>query len=204
MLVDLSLFQDVIFLVKGVEMIKIEAFFFTLSLLLISACAPVFYNYYYISFEGYPDIKVLHYGESKVSNLKHHEEMPIKYQLSKESYTVYLDLDLVTNGGPRLFIKAKKKNGSPLDIHGVVTSNIAPSKRCGLFDEPYPQDKVPVNELVKVYNWYLSRNGCSMSDDNTNRMVVSFEVINDNKVIGKEVLPFKIVHNGFYILNDAI
>ena len=172
--------------------------------LLICGCAPVFQNYVYISLENTPNIQILEYGKSSVSNLQKHKDMPVEYKLSRETYDIYLQLDTTNNGGPRLFVKVRGTNGKPLVLQNNNLSKKLPYERCGLLGEAYPQDKISENELAKVYEWYLDRKGCAVNDRNQEDRVISFKVAVTDGLIFEEILLFELVQNGFYILNDAI
>lgn len=174
-----------------------------LLLLSLMGCAPVIKDYHYLSFEQKPKLEVLKYGKSQIDNLFNHESMPITYVLKTALYELNIDLNTVTNGSPRIFLRAKSSDGLSLVIEGIYSKDIEPLDRCGLFGKPYPQDNVLDTEQVITYNWYLFREGCNKPLSKRR----SFTVIigdKDKTLLGKETLFFKIVRNGSYVFFDGI
>lgn len=175
-----------------------------LFLFYITACVPVSHKYYYISLEDRSNLQVLKNGKSGIDNLENHKEMPVSYELVNELYTVYFDLDTMSKRSPRVFIRAKNREGASYEIKGLALSDIDPLKKCSVFSDPYPHDNFPVSEKVKVYDWYLFREGCSV-DKGASKKSLSFEVLDESDIlIGTEELFFYLIENGSYMVYDSI
>lgn len=167
-----------------------------LSPIFVSACVPTPHKYYYISLEENSGVNVIGYGESQVDNLSLHKKMPVKYEINRENYKVYLSVDLEQEL-PTLFVESKKNDGTVL----IISSENKP-ENCGFFSDPYSQ----VNgKKIKIYTWYIFREECSLSEVYRKDMIINFDVMDlDNRVIGRESLPFSLIYNGIYVVNDAI
>jgi len=164
----------------------------------------VSHKYYYISFEDRSNLRVLERGESGIDNLKNHKEMPLRYELVGDLYSVYFDLDTMSKRDPRIFISAKNSEGISFGVQSLASSDIDPLKRCGIFSDPYPHDNLPASENIKVYDWYLFREGCSV-DKGSSKKALSFEVLDERGVlIGKEELFFYLIENRSRTAYDSI
>lgn len=70
-----------------------------LGAFLVGACTPNLSAYYYMSFVDIPDIKVLEYGKADYWPMFGHKEMPIRYELKRDGYTLLLSADTQHLGG---------------------------------------------------------------------------------------------------------
>ena len=160
---------------------------------MITACVPVFKKEYYLSFEKVSDIETI-----KVLN-----KIPVAYSLSRENYTVDINLD--DKSGLRLFIRATGIGGGSMVINTEPVVGISEDKRCGVFSVPYPQDDIPDAQDVVVFNWYIFRTGCEAEKIKKQPLTLNFSVSDThNGMLGVETMPFEIKEKGIKVVFDAI
>lgn len=174
---------------------KTILFFFVVFL--INGCVPIKYDYYYISFEDTPDIKILAYGNATISKLELHESMPVDYELNRDRYTIFIDVDQ-TSKRPASFIRAKNLEGLDLKVR-VITDG----SKCGGFD--FLTVNVKDDEFLRYEWWGFIKAECLNKEISADERTISFHVIdNAENLLGEERLSFELIKNGIYIEQDAI
>ena len=172
-----------------------------LLLLSLTACVPVFFSNHYLSFEDNPNLMVVEYGKERNQDaLLFDSEIPLKYELVRDAYTVYFEID-----GLGAYIRAKDHAGTPLSIQSLDNSHINPIKRCHYIRGPQdmlsPKRKMRMGEKAVLYSWYSKRENCSDSDSR----ILAFQVFDENNVlVGEEALPFYKGKNGITVIMDAL
>ena len=157
---------------------------------LVSGCVPMSFKYRYISFEKIPNIQILTYEKSEVNSLKFHGPMASRYQLERNLYTLFLNIDKHSKR-PSVFIKLQQHNGINIMVKGVSISN------CGGFDSLHE------NGAELRYEWWgFIKQECLRA--NTDEQIISFQVLNEEgNILKEEKLPFILKENGIYFENDA-
>ena len=175
------------------------------DLLLVTACAPVYQSYHYISLAQNPDINILEYGKFDRGHLINHNEMPVRYELARSLYALHFELDLKQPNGYRMVIRLNSRSAPPFKVIGGVLPTVSPVEECERYsNHMFPHDNIPNDEQALSYTWYLFRSGCALDGDE-NSKIMSFHVIDERgEIAGEEVLFFRFVRNGGYISYDAI
>ena len=182
--------------ILGIDSMR-KTILFLFVVLLTNGCVPIKYDYYYISFEGAPDIKTLTYGRAVISKLESHESMPVEYKLKRDRYIVFIETDKKSKR-PASFIRAKKLEGQDLKIEAITNSS-----KCGGFD--FLTVNIEDEQFLRYEWWGFVKAECLNKEIIADEMMISFRVIDDaGNLLGEERLPFKLIKNGIYIEQDAI
>ena len=106
--------------------------------------------------------------------------MPLKVQLSRPSYTLLFDTPLQIS--PVVFISARDREGLPLLISGPHVRRVYPGSAAEL-------------DGFEFSFYVLEANGESLSIEISN---------SSGKVLGSELLPYKVVSRGYSYGIDSV
>ena len=175
--------------------------------LLSGACVtPNLVEYYYMSFVDVPGIKVLEYGKADLWPMFGHEEMPIRYELKRDGYTLFLSTDIqrIAGGGGRVMLKT-----GCADLHARVISTTkehSTSNSCGVTGFGANRTFDEIREWKALDLWGAAGAYCGRTESGRrvlfDRMpgVLDYQVINDDgEVVAEERLHFTLVRNGTYL-----
>lgn len=183
---------------------KHDSFFIVLLLLLLQGCVPYVNQFNYISLVDVPDIQVLEYGKYEPGKTFSHEEMPVKYELPRASYKLYFEIDSYS-AGKVLMVWSKSSSDDPLDVRAVDVEG-----SCGGFRSYRSKNEYWNAVRAKYYSWGAKTRNCTSEgssyqlDVDQKYRVIAFEVLDGGIVLGKEVIPFKWVNNGYYVHSDSL
>lgn len=158
---------------------------------LLSSCAPVFGKYYYFSLEGGDGVVVLERSASDVSNLFFHDEMPTKYQVMRNEYSIFIEIDKKSYL-PVISMNALSDDGANYVLKEQKTK--------------ITQDCISFSQFTKEtenhikFFWY----SCN-EEDAPEAVTVYFDVFNQDEVaVSSEELRFKLTPNGIHYFIDAL
>lgn len=161
---------------------------------LMVGCAPHYSKYQYI--EPIDEVsRVIEQGKSEVSGLKKHKLMPIRHELARDKYLIYLDVD-VKSFWPSVYITVES-SGKKLSLQRAGQGQCG-----GFYSYPYREsidDKV--NELR--YEWSPPF-FCPYSAPDDSPKIISFSVFDGDELIAQEELHFSLIENGWVVSFDAI
>ena len=169
------------------------------ALLFSVGCVPKFFEYKYISLEQLEGVQVISHGKSEISHLLSDNEMPVRYELARESYILVFELDKKYYW-PSIFVGSKSLSNVGLIIEAIAIGD------CGRFDVwgTYTID----NLQALRYVWSPAGSiNCRVSDieDYPAQQIIGFVVKNqEGKVLGEEKLPFTLIRNGTYYEYDSL
>ena len=176
--------------------------FITFSIVcsLCAGCVPQSYDYEYISLDQIDGIEILEYGRPEFDQIRSDKDMPTKYRLNREGYTVILDLD-TRSTHPAVFVSAESMLGSPLNIEPAYGSD------CGSFYD-LPTSKPQGLETASRYEWAPAYHPECMDipvKELSSQQVIAFNVFNDSDTkLGEETLGFQLKTNGHFTQIDAL
>ena len=174
--------------------------FGVLMMPIVQGCVPYLSTYRYISLEEVEGISVVEKGRADISQIYSHTEMPLKYELDRELYTLYFTMKQRYATSVRIIAK---KNDAPISIEEKYISG-----SCGGFRDEYLKENASLEESkTKFYMWGSRGRECihDRYSPNKEHSYIVFDVIDENgKKIGSEKIPFKFIVNGKYISYDAI
>lgn len=171
-----------------------------LTALVLGACVPHYGTFYYISLESNPDLRILERAApAPKSRFWGAEEVPIRYEVVRESYTLTLWTDLVSDGfgifpdwtSPGINIHVKPNATRYLDPSDPDGSD---GNACGTLQEPHRFSN------VLHYTDGCGHEGGGAGSD----MRIRFTVRDpDGNVVGVEAIPYTVEPNGhyFFIVN---
>lgn len=166
---------------------------------LVNGCVPIKYkyNYYYMSFEDTPDIKILIYGKAAIRKLESHKSMPVEYELNRDRYIISIETDQKSKR-PASFIRAKNPEGQSLKVKSITGGS-----KCGGFD--FLTVNIEDDEFLRYEWWGFVKAECLNKEISADEMTINFRIVdNVGNSLGEERLPFKLIKNGIYIEQDAI
>lgn len=173
--------------------------------LILSACVPQVYSYWYMSLENVSGVDILEYGTPDLGWHFFHETMPIRYRIDREKYHLLFEVD---RGGhrPNLRVTAISLDGRILRLSGKG-GNILPG--CmgiayydivrGYLSLDPPED--PLRPYKLEFNYACKPTGDRPGD--AMRMIIRI-VSNLGDVFAEESIPFELKKNGLYMIMDAV
>ena len=175
--------------------------------LFASACVvPNLVEYYYMSFVDVPGIKVLEYGKADLWPMFGHEEMPIRYELKRDKYILFLstDIQVIAGGGGKVTLKTDRAN---LHVRVIsTTKKHDTSNSCGVagFGSNRTLDDMRERKVLHLWGQASAYCGGTASGGRAlfDRMpgVLDHQLINDDgEVVAEERLRFTLVRNGTYL-----
>ena len=176
------------------------------GVLFAGACAPNLIEYYYMSFVDIPGIKVLEYGKSDAGISLGHKEMPLRYELRRNKYTLLLSMDVqsIGGGGGAVMLKTDHK-----DLHVRVVSTPKEhsiSGSCGVAGFGGQRTLDELKEWKALHLWGRAVAYCGKTELGRRVLfdqmpgVLDYQIINnDGNIVAEERLHFTLVRNGTYI-----
>ena len=164
----------------------------------LSACVPVIIQRYNIEFHDQQGLKAVMYGKRDLDNPVFQFEIPLEYELTRDEYSVHLEVD-----GVRVFTKALNNAGKLLQLRGdpKYVAQSSTERSCNVFGLSGSTDKLFPTNKVLIFSWSPYR-VCFPRDETK---VLSFSVLDDKgNVMGTESLPFEVVTREFTWEYDAI
>ncbi|MGI9251119.1 MAG: hypothetical protein ACR2PR_07975 [Pseudohongiellaceae bacterium] len=159
--------------------------------LLSVGCVPIPFDLYYMSFESAPGAEVLAYGKSALPRTIGDSPMPINYKLTREEYTVFLDID--TEYWPASFVRVESVKGLELKIVPIVKF-----MNCGYFDRHIYGEKGLKYEWGRIHG-----KECPYEGFYNEEQLMKFTVVDSTgSILGEESIPFTFHENGIYIGYD--
>ena len=175
--------------------------------LLAGACVtPILVEYYYMSFVDVPGIKVLEYGKADLWPMFGHKEMPIRYQLKRNRYTLFLSTDtqMIAGGGGEVTLKTGRA-----DLHvRVVTSakEYGTLNNCGVASFGANRTFDEIREWKALDLWGTASAYCGVTESGGQVLfdgmpgVLDYQIINnDGEIMAEDRLHFTLVRNGTYL-----
>lgn len=172
----------------------IRVLLFGLGCSLVLGCVPHYSKYQYISFLD-DEVIPVERGRARISGLKNHDEMPVKYILSRDDYQLYFETDLESYW-PSVFISGIS-DGKEVFLEGENKSQCG-----GFYSFPY-RDRLDGKMPRLRYEWsppFLCPNVDPTSEDK----LISVLVFDGKELIGRETLRFKLENSGWVVGSDAI
>lgn len=169
---------------------------FLIAFLAISfgGCVPNEYPYKYISLEGISDLEVLTKGRSNLKGLKNHDEMPIKYEMKRDGYTLIFEVDK-SSYWPSMIISVKPQENSILTIRGESLG------KCGAFRSQNTTD----SENTIRYVWAPPfKKNCSSDDALNDNHTFKVRVFRGEDLLGDELINYQLKANGTYTEYDGL
>jgi hypothetical protein len=166
--------------------------------ILLSACVSHSGTFYYISLESDPDARVLERAApAPRSRFWGEREVPVRYELVRDAYTLTLWTDLVSDGF--WIFPDRTSPGISIHVKPNATRYLDPSdskgpdgNACGTLEEPH--------RLSNVLHY---RDGCGHGGAGSD-MRIHFTVRDpDGNVVGVEAIPYTVEPNGryFFVVN---
>lgn len=190
----------VVILVIDMSSNKVATVIFILNIVMIGGCIVKSYQYQYIQVSNAVEMAGKAHQTSELKRLKNHKAMPIFYRITRNSYTIYFELDRLSFY-PSVFITVKKAGSDDL-----LRLKGGKKLGCGRFDEfKYENGKQISYESERKlrYEWFpdfaCPRKG-KISDQ-----IITFQILNDQgELFGEEKIPFTLKANGLYYETDSI
>lgn len=170
------------------------------SLFGVSSCYHDF-DYQYMSLTK--SMEVIEYGEPELFGMREYSEMPIRYKLERDVYTIYALVDTKYSLPTIIFsVESKTANGVNIDIDGI---------HCFLFLDP-------IRPLEYERHGYAPGSSRLRWDENSGypcdrvkapsseERIIKVSVFDDGGrgKIAEEEIQFEIKTNGFRRLYDSI
>ncbi len=134
---------------------------------------------------------VLERSVSDASNLFFHDEMPTKYQVVKNEYSIFVEVD------KKSYLPAVSMNALSDDGANYVLKErkSKTAQSCVSFDQ---FTKKTENHIE--FFWYP----CG-EEDTSEAVIIYFDVLRpDETLVGSEELKFNLISNGIYYVIDAL
>ena len=180
-----------------------------LGAFLASACTPKLSAYYYMSFVDVPGIKILEYGKADWWPLFGHEEMPIRYELKRDGYTLLLSVDVQHLGGKVMMLKTEN-SGMHVRVVSTTKEHDTPNS-CGVsvpFGDRWTIYEMKEQKILRF--WGKASAHCGKQESGgrilSDQMpgVLDYQIINDDGgLVAEERLNFAVFQNGTYLWPDT-
>jgi len=166
-------------------------------LLLLGGCGPIFNSYRYISLEAYEDARVVQRARPSPGEYRWSVgEIPILYEIGRESYTlrIEIDPDIFTPVYPAAMIRAVPTGDR---ILGIEPDRQGKDPGCPHW---VIRDHAPISAPVR---WVLGP-GCDPPGGPSDAHI-RFKIVDDEgTVMGEEAIPYTVKQDGFYVYYDAV
>ena len=159
-------------------------------------------QYYYLQLEGH-SLSISQWGRASTRPLraiymKGHEDMPTMYSLTRDQYTISVELPMDTDH-TRLFITARNSSEEQLLVSGRI------SDRCSYLTEESISDKLQNDEPAALLSLYWNRghnSKCQIPGIHTYRRFPLKLLIWDTEgdLLGAEELTYRVLQNGVYVV----
>lgn len=166
-------------------------------LILLGGCAPVFESYHYISLESYEDAQVIQRGRPTPGEFRWSVgEIPILYEITRESYALRLDID------PDIFTP----------VRAAVAIRVRPSGDRRLRIEPDDEVEAPdcgdwvtrSQPPMPARMEWVHRSDCR-PPNGPSGFQIRFNVVDgEGTVVAKEAIPYTVKTDGYYVFYDAV
>lgn len=173
-----------------------------LILFFLSGCVPSVTQFIYISLADAPDIEIVERGRFTGDKSFFHEEMPVKYKLSRDTYDVFFLLDQLV-AGQVMFVWAVSSQGQNLDIKKIDVPG-----SCGGF-RSFTSRKINSSQ-ISAYVWGIQTKNCVLEDGRYKLDVeqkyrhISFKIFDQETFVAQESIPFNWANNGYYVQYDSL
>lgn len=163
------------------------------ALLLLAGCGPRFEAYRYLSLEGYPDARVVERARATPGEHRFFVgEIPTRYEIARESYTLVLTVD-PGEWGPAIDLGVRPYPERRIGFRSGA-ERLPPG--CA---EWAPADRTPGGWLYR-FRWCDGHDPWGKTHNHLRFVVLD----PDGNVVGDEDIPYTIERDGFFIYIDAI